>query len=70
MWQFPPLLPGSTSLPTMSSDEYSAAWADMASGCLGAAQMNLDFDPQEFFNDYMFTGELFSSMVRRPPQRS
>ncbi|KAL8821163.1 MAG: hypothetical protein Q9223_000763 [Gallowayella weberi] len=53
--KLPPLPPGSSAVPTMSSEDYSAAWADLASGSVGDAQMNLDFDPQAFFNDYMFT---------------
>ncbi|KAL8687185.1 MAG: hypothetical protein Q9224_005225 [Gallowayella concinna] len=55
--KLPPLPPVSSALPTMRSEDYSAAWADLASGFLGDARMDLDFDPQAFFNDYMFTGE-------------
>lgn len=40
----------------MTSEDYSAAWSDLASGFLGDDQMKLDFDPETFFNDYMFTG--------------
>ncbi|KAL9602074.1 MAG: hypothetical protein Q9219_002070 [cf. Caloplaca sp. 3 TL-2023] len=54
--KIPLLPPGADALPTMSSEDYSAAWADLASGFLSDDQMNLDFDPQAFFNDYMFTG--------------
>lgn len=53
--KFPPLPLGSNNLPTMTSEDYSAAWSDLASGFLGDDQMKLDFDPEAFFNDYMFT---------------
>ncbi|KAL8641282.1 MAG: hypothetical protein Q9228_001886 [Teloschistes exilis] len=55
--QFPLLAPSSNDLPTMSSEDYSAAWADLASGFMSDDPMVLDFDPQAFFNDYMFTAE-------------
>ncbi|KAI4195178.1 MAG: hypothetical protein LQ350_007352 [Teloschistes chrysophthalmus] len=59
--QFPLLPPSSNDLPTMSSEDYSAAWADLASGFMSDDPMVLEFDPQAFFNDYMFTGQaLFS----------
>ncbi|KAL8689328.1 MAG: hypothetical protein Q9218_004975 [Villophora microphyllina] len=55
--QFPSLPRSSNNVPTMSSEDYSAAWADLASGFMSEDQMVLDFDPQAFFNDYMFTGK-------------
>ncbi|KAL9579993.1 MAG: hypothetical protein Q9212_004758 [Teloschistes hypoglaucus] len=59
--EFPPLPSSSNDLPTMSSEDYSTAWADLASGFMSDDPMVLDFDPQAFFNDYMFTGQtLFS----------
>ncbi|KAI4149509.1 MAG: hypothetical protein L6R39_002487 [Caloplaca ligustica] len=42
-------------LPTMSSEDYSTAWSDWAPASLGGGQMDLDFDSQAFFNDYIFT---------------
>ncbi|KAL8702825.1 MAG: hypothetical protein Q9201_004014 [Fulgogasparrea decipioides] len=56
--EFPPLPPSSSALPTMTSEDYSAAWADLASGFTSDDQMILDFDPQQFFNDYIFTEKL------------
>lgn len=55
--KLPPLPPRTGSLPTMSSDDYSAAWADLASGFMTDNEMNWEFDPQAFFNDYMFAGK-------------
>ncbi|KAL8891785.1 MAG: hypothetical protein Q9215_001221 [Flavoplaca cf. flavocitrina] len=66
-WQFPPLPSGSGSLPTMSSDEYSAAWTDQACEFLGEGEMQLNFDPQAFIRDYIFTGELLPAAVGRFP---
>lgn len=39
----------------MSSEDYSTAWSDWAPASLGGGQMDLDFDSQAFFNDYIFT---------------
>ncbi|KAL8946965.1 MAG: hypothetical protein Q9222_006705 [Ikaeria aurantiellina] len=55
--KFPPLPPKSNAMPTMSSEDYSSAWADLASGFMSEAEMNIDFDPQALFNDYMFSGQ-------------
>lgn len=41
----------------MSSDDYSAAWADLASGFMTDNEMNWEFDPQAFFNDYIYAGK-------------
>ncbi|KAL8805086.1 MAG: hypothetical protein Q9182_002176 [Xanthomendoza sp. 2 TL-2023] len=68
--KLPPLPPGSSVLPTMSSEDYSAAWADLASGFVGDAQMALDFDPQAFFNDYMFTVSQLKGIMSSNPQES
>ncbi|KAI4276987.1 MAG: hypothetical protein LQ337_002095 [Flavoplaca oasis] len=40
----------------MSSEEHSAAWTDLACGSLGEGEgeMQLHFDPQAFFSDYVF----------------
>lgn len=42
-------------------NDHDAAWAELSSDFLGDAE--LEFDPQAFFDDYMFTGKTFSSAV-------
>lgn len=51
----------------MSSEEHSAAWTDLACGSLGEGEgeMQLHFDPQAFFSDYVFAGELLPAAVGR-----
>ena len=51
----------------MSSEEYSTAWTDLACGFLGKGEMQLNYDPQAFFSDYVFTGELMPAAVGRFP---
>ena len=57
--QLPPLPSCSGSLP--------AAWTDLACGFLGKGEMQLNYDPQAFFSDYGFTGELLPAAVGRFP---
>lgn len=51
----------------MSSEDYSSAWADLASGFLSNDQMNLDFDPQAFFNDMYLEMANQQSFGLQPP---
>ncbi len=41
--------------------DHDAAWAELSSDFLGDAE--LEFDPQAFFDDYMFTGKTVRSAI-------
>lgn len=49
----------------MSGEDYSAAWSDLASGFLGDVKIDIDFDSNAFFNEYMFT-EMANQQVFEP----
>ena len=66
-WQLPQLPAGSSCVLTMSSEKHSAAWTDLACGFLCEDETHVNFDPQAFFSDYIFTGELLSFAFGKTP---